>query len=305
MAIVDIFSKRKMARERSNNDVYIYDEMPKTLRSQLKQMFTEGVNNYSRSSAAYHSFRIEADQISEIVSILRREYGVDHLCRVHYNSNLIELLNFINECSADHFLDCAEMYGRLLSINTETNDEILKAHMAELNHRFKEASVGYEYINGELIRIDSLVLHSEVLKPTLTILSSNKIYKGAEDEIVQAFQKFKHNDNKGAVSDALKAFESTMKAILDKRQWTYSPNDTASKLIAACFDNNLIPAYMQTHFSGLRTILESGVPTIRNKTSGHGQGSSVKPLDDHFASYVLYTALANMKLLIDCEKVLP
>lgn len=175
----------------------------------------------------------------------------------------------------------------------------------ELNHRLKEALLGYEYIEGRIIRIDSTVLHSEVLKPSLALLSSQRIFTGAEQEIRDAFDKFRARDNKAAVVDALKAFESVMKAIFVKRGRTYNETDTASKLIGVCFDNGLVPLYMQNHYSGLRTILESGVPTIRNKTSGHGQGMNIKPLDDHFASYVLYTALANIKLLIDCDKALP
>lgn len=156
-----------------------------------------------------------------------------------------------------------------------------------------------------MVRIDSNLLHAGVLKPTIVILSSDKTLAGAEQEILEAFKKFRTGDNKGAVADALKAFESTMKAILTKRKWMFSPNDTASKLISACFDNGLLPAYLNNHFAGLKVMLESGVPTVRNKTSGHGQGTVVLPLGDHFASYVLYTALANMKLMIDCEKALP
>ncbi len=47
----------------------------------------------------------------------------------------------------------------------------------------------------------------------------------------------------------------------------------AKDLIQIVFDNGLIPSFMQSHFSGLKTTLESGLPTVRNRQSGHGQGS--------------------------------
>ena len=69
-----------------------------------------------------------------------------------------------------------------------------------------------------------------------------------------------------------KSLESTMKTICDKRRWGYAKNDTASKLLAVCFDNGLVPPFWVSHFSALRATLEAGVPTGRNKLSGHGQG---------------------------------
>lgn len=305
MAIVNLYSKRKNAKERPPSDVYTYDSIPKSLRSQLKQMINEGVNNVSSNYNSYQYLHIQRGTIKSAVSILRREYGRDELSRQHYQGELAELLGFIDECSVDEFLDCVELYARMIEIAPDLRSDEASSYIVEINHRLREAGLGYELIEAKIIRIDSTILHSEVLKPTLTILSSEVIYRGAEQEIHLAFEKFKQNDNKGAVHEALKAFESTMKAIIDKRNWGRDEGATASKLIAICLSNELIPSYMQTHFSALKSILESGVPTIRNKTSGHGQGSSIKNLDDHYASYTLYTALANIKLLIDCEKSMP
>lgn len=201
-------------------------------------------------------------------------------------------------------MDCAELLGRVIANDEELDEEIRVDLINEINHRFMEAALGYEFVDFEIIRVDSRKLHAELLKPTLSILSSKVEFEGANQEIRHAFEKFRNHDNKGAIVEALKAFESTMKAILDKRSWSYKSGDSASKLISACFENGLLPSYMQNHFSALRSMLETGVPVVRNKTSGHGQGSEVRAVDDHLTSYVLYTALANMKLLIDCDMAL-
>ncbi len=39
------------------------------------------------------------------------------------------------------------------------------------------------------------------------------------------------------------------------------------------FTEGLIEPMWQSEFSGLRFVLESGVPTARNKLGGHGQGA--------------------------------
>lgn len=304
MAIYNLFSKRKAAAEQSKDDVYSYDTVPAKLRSQLKQMYHEAYENDQHDRQSWENFRLNYEMFELFVGILRREYGMDSLGGFSRNK-IEEFHQFIDKCDTDQFLDCAEMYGKIVNGTDTLGDEAKKDATFELNHRFREAGLGYEFVEGHIVRIDSTTLHAEVLKPTIAMLTSSKSFKGAEQEIHHAFSKYRSHDNKGAVADALKALESTMKAILDRRGWAYGANDPASKLIAACFDNGLIPSYMQTHFGALRTMLESGVPTVRNKTSGHGQGSVVKPLEDHYASYVLYTALANMKLLIDCDKALP
>jgi hypothetical protein len=103
--------------------------------------------------------------------------------------------------------------------------------------------------------------------------------------------------------EALKAFESTMKAICDARRWKYERN-TAKDLIAVVLKEGLIPEYLQTEIAGLRNLLEASVPTVRNKTSGHGQGSTPKPMPPHLAAYALHSAASNIVLLIQAHEAL-
>jgi hypothetical protein len=36
-------------------------------------------------------------------------------------------------------------------------------------------------------------------------------------------------------------------------------------MLDICFKNELIPSFLQSHYSALQSTLESGVPTVRNK----------------------------------------
>ena len=174
--------------------------------------------------------------------------------------------------------------------------------ISELNGRFKEAGVGYQFESGELIRVDSQYLHSEVVKPVLTVLGKNNNYQGANDEFLSAHEHYRHKQYKECLNDCLKSFESLMKAIHDIHSWQYNPNDTAKKLINSCLTNKLVPEYLQNQFSSVRALLESGIPTVRNKEGGHGQGSQITNVPEHLASYTLHLTATNLLFLAKCEE---
>ena len=99
--------------------------------------------------------------------------------------------------------------------------------------------------------------------------------------------------------DCLKAFESAMKIICDLKGWTYKPTDTAKSLIEVCLTNNLIPTFTQQQLTSLRTLLESGVPTVRNKQAGHGQGSELRQVPPHLARFALNLTGTAVVLLVE------
>ncbi len=100
-------------------------------------------------------------------------------------------------------------------------------------------------------------------------------------------------------TDALKAFESVMKTICKRKGWQVAENATAKPLINTLFQNGLLSVSLQTQCSSLRDTLESGLPTIRNKNSGHGQGENVINLPPHMVAYALHLAATNILFLIE------
>ena len=67
------------------------------------------------------------------------------------------------------------------------------------------------------------------------------------------------------MNECLKSLESILKVICKKRQWPFKTTDTANALFQIVFERNLVPDYLQSQFTSLRAVLESGVPTIRNR----------------------------------------
>lgn len=176
--------------------------------------------------------------------------------------------------------------------------------IADLNHRFLEHGVGYQYVSGKIIRIDSQFLHAEVIKPALALLQ-DKRYQGANDEFLKAHDHYRKGEVKECLANCLKALESTLKAICKIRGWVFQPTDAAKTLLDICFKNDLVPAFLQSHYAALRSTLESGVPPVRNKLGGHGQGPQVITVPPHYAAYALHMTGSAIQFLIESEKNLP
>ena len=263
-------------------------------------------DSYSGTSRAY----------MRITKALCREYGLLHLPGASGYPNRdfrVELMNFLlDERDAEKVLDTIQLSFQVIdSVTRDYNylkrrdaDKQAERAIDELNARFKEHGIGFQYVDGDIIRIDSELIHDQVVKPALTLLHEPE-YAGAQAEFLKAHKHYRDGNAKEALTECLKALESTMKAICDKRRWKYDPNSSCSKLIQTCIDNGLIPELWIQHFSALRSVLESGVPPARNKLGSHGQGSTVVDVPQHIVAYVLHMTAAGIVFLVQAERSNP
>ena len=304
MTITDLFSKRQKKLRGEVPDVYQYEIIPDTLRVQIVHIIKDTIGNersFARASLVY----------AHIHKALCKEYGVFNLIE-YEQSNFKAVYNFfLKEKNVEKCFDIIELSfemidGVVRNTYNQFKNEGATQHpddaILELNSRFKESGVGYEFKSGKLIRIDSQYLHSEVVKPVLHFLGSDKKYSGTNDEFLTAHEHYRHKRYKECLNDCLKSFESLMKAIHDKHSWTYNQKDTAKSLINSCFKNRLIPEYLHNQFSAIQLLFESGIPTVRNKEGGHGQGSEVSTVPEYLASYALHLTATNLLFLAKCEE---
>ncbi len=314
--IVDLFSKRQKRLRGEVHDVYRYDLLPSPLRVQIVKLLEKHLGNekevttgHGYSSNPYYKPQV-VQAYETIVDCLCTEYGVFTLSNGgHSNAtrhHLKELFNFIlNETEVEKILDAVEIAFRLMDRLARKYQyrgitdapKAIDGAINELNMRFKEHAIGFQYENGDIFRVDSEFLHTEAVKPALSILNRPE-YVGAQEEFLSAYEHYRHGNQKEALNEALKAFESTIKAICDRNKWTYGPKDTSQKLIQICYEKELIPSFWQQHMAALRSLLEGGVPTGRNKLSGHGQGSTPIAVPDHIVSYVLHMTAAAIVFLV-------
>ncbi len=294
MAVVELFSKLQKRARGEVPDVYRYDQIPSALREQIIFVLLEQLGQKRQYTLGFPMYARTA--FIQIVSTLRREYGMTRLCDTGLSDPFHdELLGFIRrESDVERVLDAVHLVVQSIAQHCPR----IQADRAveEINARFREHGVGFRFENGEVVRADSELLHREVTQPALSLLAQSH-FKGANEEFLSAHEHHRHGRHKEALNDALKACESTIKAICDRRGWGYAKDATSKELIGTCFKRGLIPDFWQSQMGGLRALLENGVPTGRNRLSGHGQGSDPIDVPQHIVGYVLHMTAAAIVFL--------
>jgi len=311
MAIFELFSKRQQALRGDVPDVYSYGDLPNTLRVQIIHIWTDSIGGDRDYYDYRHGEKVKSSY-KFIVDTLCREYGMFKLPTAERHGDrmyLNELANFLlQEKDVERQLDIVELSFRYIDritrdyyLGRSNSSEIADSAISELNDRFREHGIGFQLVEGEIVRVDSELIHAEAVKPALRLLNEVN-YQGAQQEFLSAYEHYRHGKHKEALNDCLKSFESTMKAICDKRNWPYQHNATAKTLIQVCFDHDLVPSFWQQQLVSLRSILESSIPTGRNKLSGHGQGATPTVVPDYLVAYMLHMTASTLVFLTTAEK---
>lgn len=176
-----------------------------------------------------------------------------------------------------------------------------KQSIEEVNVRFREHAIGYEFSNRQIVRIDSQFTHAEIVKPALALLSQPGFEKANED-FLTAHKLYRNKENKDAIVAANRAFESTLKAICNKQGWTFNSADRATELIARVRENGLFPAYLDNGLNTFIAMLRTGLPSIRNNAGGHGDAPDAPDVSSRFARYAIDLAAANIVFLVEAMK---
>lgn len=312
MPVFETFSKRKKKLAMAGAvDVYTYDELPMTLRVQIIHIWREALGPYLvRSEYDFDRSPSNNSAWEMIHDILCRELGRLSLGN-DFGTPKDNCEQFIQDASTDHALDLIEVSFRLVDrlirkmppherqlCGVELNpDEAIN----ELNERFREHGLGYQFVEGNVARIDSEFVHENVVKSALRLIQAPG-FQGSEDEFRKAHEHYRAGRNKEALNEALKALESTIKSICAVKGWEYPANATAKILIDLVFKQSLVSPELASHFSGLRALLEHGVPTMRNRQGGHGQGPEVKEVPGSIAGFAINSCASAIVFLVQVHQ---
>ena len=299
--MINLFSKRQKKLRGEVPEVYTYDDLNDNLRTQIIYAFNDAFDKNNGKKVR--------DVYEEIRKILLREYGLLFLANNQYDNPEDDFLKFyFKEDDFEKVIDAIELICKFIDykIRKITWDYYQRFNpdqaLIEINERFKEHGIGYSYENGEIIRVDSTFVHSEITKPTIALLWNEK-FSGANEEYMKAHDHYLHGRNKECLNDCLKSFESVLKTICKEKKWQFNQSDTSKKLIKICFENELVPSFTQNQFTSLQNLLESGIPTIRNKLGGHGQGTEKITVDDIMTRYALNLTGSNIIFLINQSNI--
>lgn len=252
-------------------------------------------------------YRIREEKIwNDIYDIFIRQLGVVKLDGFYSNDSAAHRIeNYYRNHNGNDLLNLIDLifvyFDKFLRHNPPVGHynipQILDDSISELNYRFKEYGLGYEFVNGELIKKSNEVIHSEIIKPVLKLLHDEK-FKGAENEFMLAFENYKNGQNKDAILYAQKAFESSMKTICKRKKYTYGENDSAKKLLEILRLQNYYPEYLNKQLVLLSDLLLSGLPKMRNEEAGHGQGEEIRNVENNYVEYAIHLAATNIVFLV-------
>ena len=172
----------------------------------------------------------------------------------------------------------------------ETKRQYLEEAISKLNARFRQAGFGFQYERGQIIRMDRLFTHTEIMRPTLYLLADER-FANASDEFHQAHKHYRAGNCREAVINASNAVESVLKIICKLNQWGDHDRKSLGDLIKTVIrQHSLIPDYCQC---GLQAL-----SAIRNQDAAHGQGATPSSLTEPIAGYALHLAATNIVLLV-------
>lgn len=311
MPVYDIYSRRKKRAEQAEPDVYQYEKIPVPLRAQIQHIWDDAIGPfYEASSYSSHTPACNNAAWQFIRDSVCREKGQvslrgernpwkDCIAYLHYEENIDAWLDLVD--FGFRYIDRSLGKKNKFDLNRlgikQAPDDAIK----ELNFRFLESGVGYQFEGSRIIRIDSEYTHSEVVKPALVLLSDPE-FAGAQEEFLAAHEHYRNREYRDCVVDSLNAFESTLKIVCNLKDWEHPKGARASDLIKVVRKNGLLPNYLDNSFDQLIATLASGLPKVRNEEGGHGQGDQPKDTPGYVAAYALHLAAADILLLVEAYK---
>jgi hypothetical protein len=318
MPVFETYASRVAAATKAGSpDVYTYDKLPPFLREQISQIFSDCVGpGWRVSSYQFGSSPPNANNEWEaIAAIMRREvesfvgsilpsdrrYAYDQCINyLKYGGDLDGILSLVAICGLMMIrLTESDPWGHRRADRGATADPA--EGLVELNQRFLRAGVGYQFENGQIIRVDSQYVHAEVVKEALRLLCEPG-FAEATDEFIKAHRHLREGNLRDCNTAALRSMENVLKVICDSRGWTHQKGDTVERLLAIVGREGLFPDYLGGYFTNLMGAMKAGVPKIRDRQGGHGAAPGDDPVPDHIGAFALHLTAANIVMLVKAHR---
>ena len=310
MPVVDLYSYRQRDANGATSDVFVYDKLPIGLQNQIINIWRRTIG-WSRLRDRRGRRGRSNPGWQFIHNVVAHEHGLLVKSDDHDFAEWCEIYLLKEQKSVGYAIDLIESSFRYIDkfareLNSfDRSERGIKTPAAEaieeLNIRFRRAGVGYQYEDGQIFRIDSELIHSEVVRPALRYLHQED-FEGPRDEFLKAHAHYRAGEMKDAITDANNAFESTLKTICDQRGWEYHKGASASNLLRLVSEKGLLPSYLDNSFDQLAATLKSGLPKVRNEEGSHGQGPTLRETPDYVAAYALHLAAAKILFLAEAHK---
>ena len=188
-------------------DIYKYDKLPDKVKRHIIAVWFELLNKFPAfdRGKSDNFFAVVAKELwvkyDEFQSPRNSGSPSESVCNFFGEQQdvkkCLEIMELVFSCLS-HFYR-ADVY-----VNAGLDYDIYRAK-AKLNAVFQEHSVGYEFRGDKIFRIDSGVMHKEVVAPTMTLLYE-PFFKGANEEFLKAHEHFRQGTQQIQISEEIAAF---------------------------------------------------------------------------------------------------
>jgi hypothetical protein len=298
MSIPELFSRR------GKTPGSIKYDLPQTVRNRILlvlKRYTDTITRFRQVSFREVMRRIE-DRLTE-------RYG-DFTPPLH--REVPPAVQHFIACNDEQALDFIE------AIFTSINDTGIGSRLVdEFNQIFRQEAIGYELtpmtdrvVTGggalfghtvdaiettyPIIRKRGDTPQDESMTECLHLLT-DPTFKVANEQFLKAHQHFRASEWDQAIAYCGSAFESVLKAALDKKRVTFKKDATANVLILECVKAGIFP---QTYENSL-----IGIANVRNAMSDttHGRTPTTQIVSDQKnAEHLLYVTAANITFISRC-----
>ena len=193
MASVETFKARQQKADRAGKpDVFEYETLPQEFRIQAIHI-CEDVHNATTGGVWDQTRGFLARELGKFTPGLSEDPLEDCSQFLLESEDTLAVLSVIEHV----FRVSSEKWQWLV------DREDVKKATEELNHRFREHSLGYQFQSGQIMRMDSDYLHSETVEPALSLLAARG-FEGPCDEFLKAHKHYREGNYREAIGQALK-----------------------------------------------------------------------------------------------------
>jgi len=268
--------------------------------------------------------RTPNEKWDKLESALLEHLGLEYLADEFDSMERVK--NYLLHSPESNFLTVVEIFVATVSsiANNASPTERLQQDPSlvvagviyEINGIFRGNQVEYEImVNAnskwgfQAVRVGSPYLNEEVVKKAAILLNATN-FPGPLEEFSRALDFNTKGDYENAVFWAGRAFESTIKAILEGLKLPFDENNDKMKdLIDKLFKANLLSPSLKDLSSNIRQLLV-GLLTVRNKKGGHGWGLIPREAQRSYAQLAVHLCGTYIVFLMEryeeerCRKIL-
>lgn len=301
MAIFKTFSQRKREAEKAakgDPDPFAYNTIPSALRNQIAMILREALGPAG--------FQVNASHWRNMEQTLKKAHG---LLTLGTNGDVqTRYLAFMLTADDELCIDAIEVafiqVARLSILNP--GQRVLlgmaispESAITELNERFLQHGIGYEFLNGQLVQRDQSDIHPKAVRPAFVLMAGDERFAPVQQELSKAYENLRGGAEHypDAIGNAAKALESALKVGCRILKIPLPKQETAQPLISAFFKSDkAVPPYLMDHASHLAGAMQ-GLATIGNKDGRHGK-DKVPTLPRPLVEFALHLAASNILFIV-------